>query len=366
MSTEVIFEVLSDGVAFIGPSGAARFANQSARDLVGPRLELLHANERVQATLAAVRAGNGKLPASLDVDFPRDGDIVPLRVVILDWKSGGGFIFVVKRRSAEKAGASDRLDVHGMLELIRGEIYTPLRELVQAAAPAIAAGGDPRSRGARALENGAKLLDLLDVFHTDEILEDERMTLNELIEAAWPAVQPHAGARFITFSMRGLEHSLPPLYGSRRLMLRAMNELMLNACQHATPGKSSEDPSVVDIEAQLDGDWLLVRFANRGMGFIAKLQGRAFLPFSRPKHAPRMPSSGPGIGLALVRRIVELHGGIVDVSEPDSAHVTVSLRLRTGAPPLRLRQQEIAQAEKYAHDLAVLLARRGKSAVLGT
>lgn len=358
MSTEVIFEILSDGVAFIGPSGNARFTNHAARELVGPRMEPMHGHPKIQEAIGKVRDGTAKPPLNLAVDLPRDGDLVPLDVTILDWKSGGGFIFIIKRREARRS-PTEGLDVHGTLELIRNEIYAPLRELVDAAAPAAAAGGAD-SPGARAADAGAKLLDLLDVFHADEILEDERMLISELIEASWPSVQPFAGSRFITFAMRGITETLPPLYGSRRLLLRAMSELMKNAVLHATPGKGSDDPSVVDIEAQLDGDWVLMRFTNRGLGFLAKLQGREFLPFSRPKQAARLPNAGPGIGLALVRRIVELHGGIVDVSEPDTAHVMVTLRLRTGAPPMRLRQQEIAQAEKYAHDLAVLLARRQK------
>jgi len=72
------------------------------------------------------------------------------------------------------------------------------------------------------------------------------------------------------------------------------------------------------------------------------------------------PAAGLRIGLPLARRIVELHGGQVRMGDPQADEVQVLMELPTGAPNRGGSKLDIAQAQKYAADLARLMSRQRK------
>jgi signal transduction histidine kinase len=96
--------------------------------------------------------------------------------------------------------------------------------------------------------------------------------------------------------------------------------LILNAAQ------ASEDGGVihVDILAEADNVNLLVR--DEGAGMTPEVRERTFEPFFTTK------ARGTGLGLTICRRIVEVHGGTIELnSEPDTGTtVTVSLPTKNG------------------------------------
>lgn len=91
----------------------------------------------------------------------------------------------------------------------------------------------------------------------------------------------------------------------RALLGRALHNLLANAWAHGHP---SEVPLV--ITATLAGDQVRVAVHDQGPGFAADILPRAFDPFITGTGTARSPGTrGIGLGLSLVRRIVEAHGG---------------------------------------------------------
>jgi signal transduction histidine kinase len=91
---------------------------------------------------------------------------------------------------------------------------------------------------------------------------------------------------------------------------RIIENLLANAARHTPP----DTPVWVRVEHPATGDGVLLAVEDAGAGVPAELRDSVFEPFRQgpgtPTHAP-----GVGIGLTLVARFAELHGGRAWVEE---------------------------------------------------
>jgi signal transduction histidine kinase len=90
--------------------------------------------------------------------------------------------------------------------------------------------------------------------------------------------------------------------GSPRLLRRLVRNLVENAARHGAP------PTEVEL-ARADG-WITLRVSDRGPGVPETERERVFEPFYRPTGWAEVAGSW-GLGLSIVRQIVERHGGTV-------------------------------------------------------
>ncbi|PMQ14894.1 response regulator [Janthinobacterium sp. AD80] len=86
--------------------------------------------------------------------------------------------------------------------------------------------------------------------------------------------------------------------------------LLLNAAKFTSPGGR------IAIAAARDGDNVRIRLSDNGIGIAAASIDSIFGLFAQSGHSPDRVQDGLGIGLSLVRTLVELHGGQVSVSSP--------------------------------------------------
>jgi signal transduction histidine kinase len=106
---------------------------------------------------------------------------------------------------------------------------------------------------------------------------------------------------------------------------QAISNLLENALSY-TPRNGS-----IEVRIESKGHELLVHVADSGPGFSSEFIPRAFEPFSRTDGARGREDGGAGLGLAIVRAIVEAHDGSVQALNRVTGGAEVILRIPTAA-----------------------------------
>lgn len=119
----------------------------------------------------------------------------------------------------------------------------------------------------------------------------------------------------------------PILQADAELLRAAFQNLLLNAAQ-AMNGTGRIDVAVAAANGRCE---VVVR--DRGPGIPSDVRPRIFEPFFTTKHR------GTGLGLPVARRVVEMHGGQIEVACPESGGTVVTVRLPLPAEPPSERAQ---------------------------
>lgn len=114
------------------------------------------------------------------------------------------------------------------------------------------------------------------------------------------------------------------IVASERHIERVVENLVGNAIKY-TPDGGRVEVAVID-----DGDGLVFRVADSGVGISADALPRIFDEFYRAEGV-RQTHEGTGLGLALVKKICDLYGGRIDVKSEPGVGTTFTVRLRSDA-----------------------------------
>jgi signal transduction histidine kinase len=132
-------------------------------------------------------------------------------------------------------------------------------------------------------------------------------------------VEHKAREQAITIDLE-LAEELPTTLADPELLKTCLLNLVLNAFE-AMP-----DGGRLRLAARLEAGQLLLLVSDTGVGLTADAVAHALEPYFSTKEA------GVGLGLALVRRIVEGHGGTIALDSTPGRGTTVRLRLPIRAP----------------------------------
>ncbi len=178
---------------------------------------------------------------------------------------------------------------------------------------------DDLCRMNRAADKMARLLDeLLDLSRIGRICSPpQRFPMRELVDEALEVAEPQIGAGQIRVVVA---ENLPFLFGDRQRLLQVFQNLIDNAIKFVRKG---EQPRI-EIAGCVAGDEVICSVRDNGIGIDPRFHDKVFGLFEQLD--PNI--AGTGVGLALVKRIVEVHGGRVWVeSEGEGQGCTVLFSL---------------------------------------
>lgn len=371
-SMKLMFDSIADAVLVVGRDGRVKFSNRSAASMLNAIV-----GEPVPAPVLAravreVVGGYVSMPHKVLFTMGENlADSDRLSAQLMPAPVGDDLVAVI-RNETQAALYSTAID--NFLSLIRQELQQPMlsfsADLQQVTDAMLGVPGVPPKlmekagemarSGAKVAGRVSKLADLAVAFGGEPMVSDERLLLDQIVTEAARRAQPVAHERGVRLLLPEPEGVLPAIYGSRRWLVRAIDEFIENAMFHAARNSN--------IVLHLSRAETFVRMSvnNAGKVLDAAQAERAFIAFGKPAAASndrgRIGKLGMGIGLALARRIVELHGGNVSVHGEAEFGSTFVIELPTGAPGKEDTQLNLEQAKRYAADMSRLLKRRAGKA----
>ncbi len=150
------------------------------------------------------------------------------------------------------------------------------------------------------------LLDVARITRGKLELRKSSTTLQEVLQSAIETAMPLIEQRGHQLQVRLPEEKLPLHADSMRL-----SQVFANLLNNAA--KYSEDAGGIELVAEVDDSAVHVHVRDRGIGLTEEQAHDVFEMFSQADNAIERARGGLGIGLTLVRRLAEMHGGEVSV-----------------------------------------------------
>jgi len=239
--------------------------------------------------------------------------------VVRDW---GLYLRDETRTEVETRAAEDR---RRFLQRLDHELKNPLTA-IQAGLANLAESSNPgalesvkaqTTRVSRLVADLRKLADL-----ETRPLERTPVNLSEILETLTEMARDEHTNRTITLTIPQAPWPLPEVSGDYDLLLLAIHNLLNNALKFTKPGDR------VEVRALEDGQAVVVEVADTGPGIPDEELPHVWEELYRGMGARGVP--GSGLGLALVRAILERHGGRVNIRSRAGQGTVVSLRVPMG------------------------------------
>jgi PAS domain S-box-containing protein len=249
----------------------------------------------------------------------------------------GASVDITERRNAEERLRIADRQKDEFLAMLAHELRNPLAPIRNASEVlALRYAGDreaavPIAMLRRQSDHLARLLDdLLDVTriaHGRIALKQQPLEIGVVVAQAIETVGPLAKTKS---QLLRLERDETPLYvsGDRARLVQSLTNVLQNAVKFTPHGGE------IVVGARRSGTDLEVTVRDNGVGIASELVPRVFDLFVQSERTPDRSQGGLGIGLSVVKRLVEMHGGAVRLaSEGEGRGTTVTIRLPRIEPP---------------------------------
>ena len=170
-------------------------------------------------------------------------------------------------------------------------------------------------------------------------LVDDLLLLARTDRGAAPQLEPVDTADLVSTAIEGVQAAFPqrriegavdpevPLYGDYDQLLRVVRNLVTNAAVHTAPG------GPIRVSAYREGGDSVLHVDDSGPGLPPDEAAQVFERFWRADKARTRARGGSGLGMSIVRSIVEAHGGTVRFDSSVRSGSTVTVRLPSSPTP---------------------------------
>lgn len=230
------------------------------------------------------------------------------------------------------------------LAIVSHELRTPLTAILGWAGM-LQAGKLDEARAALALETIERnanlqiqliedLLDISRIIKGDISLNCHLVDLVGVITAAIEVVQPTADAKDIQLEFV-LDASANNVWGDSDRLEQVVWNLLSNAIKFTPEGGRVEVRlSVVSSSAEVTDNYAQIQVSDTGKGISADFLPYVFDRFRQADSKSTRAHKGLGLGLAIARHLVELHGGTIQAESPGIGHgATFTVKLSQRAVP---------------------------------
>ena len=284
-----------------------------------------------EARLALIEGPAGIGKSQLISVLRRRGEAAGMRVLAARGSQ------LEREREARAAAEAASVTKDEFLATLSHELRTPLNSIVGWAAllRSGALQGEKLTRAVDSIERNARSLtrlidDLLDVsaiISGKMSLEMMPLDLVPVLEASLDSVRPTAEARSIRLDATW-EADVGPISGDPDRLQQVLWNLLFNAIKFTSPGGE------VSVHLRKVGGNARLTVRDTGRGIDPAFLPHVFEPFRQADGSITRTHGGLGLGLAIVRRLVELHGGMVTAESAgpgEGATFTIELPLRIAA-----------------------------------
>jgi len=178
----------------------------------------------------------------------------------------------------------------------------------------------------RAIDRSQELLDMVDDLlklaaakAEQETATRQRVPLDEVLEKISSLQKAQADEKGIDYRVNEAQHV--QVHADRDQMGQLWTNLISNAIKYTPPGGK------VTVTLTAEDGWAVGSVADTGIGIAPEDQGRIFEEFYRTAKAKQIEARGTGLGLPLVKRIVEGHGGTLEVNSTPGEGSRFTFRL---------------------------------------
>lgn len=169
---------------------------------------------------------------------------------------------------------------------------------------------------------------LLDADHLQlrsERREQNPVDLTTVVESVLSALQAQADTASVTIAYEPPADDVPIILASQERIYDIVYNLVDNAIKY-TPADGT-----VTISVFVDANRIHCQISDTGIGIPEAYKSKLFTRFARADNARRVDADGSGLGLYIVKKIVEYYDGTIDVtsSEGDGTTFDVSFSIKT-------------------------------------
>jgi PAS domain S-box-containing protein len=377
-----ILDHLSVGVGLVNPEGQLILSNSTMRKYAPERMPSRDPARKdrwrvdggavPQEGFAAERALRGEtVRPGIEFSYrDDDGRDVWLLTTAVPFRGAEGEVLgaivvlqdITAHKQANRAlQAADRRKDE-FLATLAHELRNPLAAIRNAAAILKAMeSSNPEARWVpevidRQLAQMSRLLeDLLDVSriaHDKLALRRQRIELSEVVHNAIETCGPQLDAGNHSIKVSLPEGSIP-LHADPVRLEQVFSNLISNAAKYTPPGGH------IRITGERRGDAVAISVKDDGVGISPEMVPRLFQIFSQGERALERSQGGLGVGLSLVRGLLELHEGRVEAKSDGmgkGSEFTVHLPVMSGSSSESLSSRPAAEQNVVAAKCRVLIA----------